>query len=51
MGGCSTAGMGGGAASAGLGLGGILFFGLALFFAERFAFFFADFLAFRFFAK
>lgn len=51
MGGCSTAGVGGGAASAGLGLGGIRFFGLAFFFAERFALFFIPFLAFRFLAK
>ena len=51
MGGCSTAGIGGGAAATGFGLGCIFFFGLVFFFAVRFALFFAPFWDFRFLAK
>ena len=53
IGGCSTAGVGGGETATGFGFGGIFFFGLDFFLAVRFAFFFALFLAFllRFLAK
>ena len=49
--GCSTAGIEGGAAAMGFGLGCIFFFGLVFFFAVRFALFFAPFWDFRFLAK
>jgi hypothetical protein len=48
---CSTVGIGGGAAATGFGLGCVFFFGLAFFFAVRFALFFAPFRDFRFLAK
>jgi hypothetical protein len=51
MDGCSIAGIGGGAAATGFGLGCIFFFGLVFFFAVRFALFFAPFWDFRFLAK